>query len=1062
MRQAISMDDNGFESQAEELVDGVYDLMFTQAIDSHSEAAFRRNDQAIVDSDVARSLMNHLLPVIQSHIESHSSPQAQIAATNAILQFIGRDQDTVSEQRRLTGVVNSEYHGVSKISKLPIVPLSELALLTNLPNEPKLGTEIKAEFASADSVDIVMSFVMIRGINYLENELLDFANRGGRIRLITTTYMGNSDARAVIDLAERFNAEVRISLDSSKDRLHAKSWIFHRATGFSSAYVGSSNLSYSALNDGNEWNIKISKRSSRELFAKIEASFDALWNGDALLAFDPHLHSDLLIAALAGAKFPNSGTAPTPLMYNFIDVTPKAHQVAMLADLAKERQVFNRHWNMVVAATGTGKTMLSALDYRSFVTAGTPRPSLLFVAHKQEILEQALQTFRVALRDQSFGELLVGGHKPKEWKHVFASIQSLNQKNLDDFAPDFFDYVVVDEFHHAQARTYKELLAYLQPRELLALTATPERTDLVNIQDVYFEGRIASELRLWDAIDEALLVPFNYFGIGDGTDLSQVKWSQGSYSVADLESVFIANESRNTIIHNSLVKYLPQPEQARILTFCVSKLHAQHMSDFFSARGFRSKCVTSDTPMSERVLAREQLARGELNIICAVDIFNEGVDIPAVDTVLFLRPTESPVVFLQQLGRGLRTMEGKSVLTVLDFVGVHRAEYKFVKKLQALTGQSAFGIRQSLEADFPYLPNGCQIVFDKKSKELILSNLKSQVSSLFRDMVDDLKNRGDISLSDFLSENDLSIGDVYGKGRSWSELRRSAGLISEDLSKEIKVLAHRFANFSFASDPLRNSFYRRLVKGEVVAFDHLSQQEKTLTAMMFWSLFPDAKFAGEPAFATYQAGLDFVRSHEYLVTELEQVLDYARSTCSFVPERLSDQLPDSPLQSHASYSRPELLAAVGYAHLCNQDIGISDTTKTRSASAHMTGVHFAKNLNADIFFVTLDKSGGNFSLKTAYKDYAISKWLFHWDSQNKDSPTTPTGKRYLSHQDDSHLLLLAVRAKPVDELGTAPFQLLGAGDVESHSGAFPMQLTLRMHREMPLGIVSASPVYTAG
>ena len=1051
------------EMNNQNLADGVYDLLYVEYLEKiiQSAANLEIRDEKIEDSDVERAVLNHLIPILHRFIGDQNNAAEKIDVANQLLKFMNGEDFKITQQKRMTGLINDTHSGTSKISKVPKIPLSEMALLTNLVNEPKIGNEIKSEIASADAIDVVMSFVMKGGVNFLENELIDYVNRGGKMRLITTTYMGNSNADAILRMARDFNAEVRVSLDIENDRLHAKSWIFHRDTGFSTAYVGSSNLSFGALNNGNEWNVKISKRSSSELFAKVQASFESLWNREGLMRFDPTTDREKLEIALKQAKG-NSAEFAQSKIYDLIDVVPKKHQEDMLEALAKEREVFGRHWNLIVSATGTGKTMLAALDYRRLIQPGSPKPRILFVAHKQEILDQAVRTFRIVLKDQSFGELFFSGKKPTEWKHVFATIQSLSLKDLTDLNPDHFDYVVVDEFHHAEAATYKKFLDYIEPKELLALTATPERTDLVNIQDSYFQGRIAAELRLWDAITEELLVPFHYYGVADGTDLTQITWNKGKYSNVDLDNLLTANDARNAIIYNSIIKYLDSAEDIRGLAFCVSKAHAKSMSAFLNSKGIKSADVTSDTGEEERKLAITQLANGDLNVICAVDIFNEGVDIPVVNTVLFLRPTESPLIFLQQLGRGLRTHPGKSHLTVLDFVGLHRTEYKFVRKLQALTNLGKNAIQQNLENDFPFLPSGCQIIFDKKSKEIVLNNLQSQIKSKFKELIEELKICSDVSLLEFLKSSGFEISDVYASSKSWTFARHAAGFIKEVPSKIELEIARRISNFYYASDPERNSHYSDLMFGNIAPFDDQTERQKYLTSMFFWNLFPSGQIENVIKFQTYDDGVRYIRDNALLRKELRDVLEVAKDSCSFLPKPLGGNLASLPLSSHASYSRPELLAAFGYAQLAGQKVGPFSAKQTRSVSAHVSGVYFAEELGTDLLFVTLDKSGSFFSQKTAYKDYAISKQLFHWETQNSAAPSTPTGSRYINHKQLASHLVLTVRPKTRNELGTAPFQLLGNCDVESYSGERPMQMMLKVERDIPSDVIACSPVYDAG
>jgi len=631
---------------------------------------------------------------------------------------------------------------------------------------------------------------------------------------------------------------------------------------------------------------------------------------------------------------------------------------------------------------------------------------------------------------------------------------------MSELSPNFFDYVVVDEFHHAEAKTYKALLGRLKPQELLGLTATPERNDGQNVQDTFFDGVITSELRLWDAIDEGLLSPFIYYGIADGTDLSNVTWAKGAYVTAELENVYTANDMRDKVIYNSTIKYLSDPASARTLAFCTSKAHATHTAKFFVSKGIKAKAITSDTPAEERKKAIGDLANGNLQMICAVDIFNEGIDIPSIDTVLFLRPTESPLVFLQQLGRGLRKSAGKDFLTVLDFVGVHRAEYRFDKKLRTLAIQSALSIEKAIALDQWNLPSKCQIVLDKMAKEIILKNIKQQVKSQFNFLVEDLKMRGDISLKEFLAHNDLLLSDVYSKGKTWSSIRHAAGFFVTDLSNEMLIMSRNLASFSYASDPERNSYYKLLLSGNARSFNGRSQREKVLTAMFFWNLYRDGKNEKGIKFATYDEGIQHLHNIPFLRDELLQILEVAESKLAALPMNLSGSLAEIPLFTHAFYTREELLAAFDYARLADHFLYSQEGNETRSA-VQFEGVWYAKNLSSDLFLVTLNKNEAVFSPTVMYKDYAISANLFHWESQNNTSIESPTGKRYLKHRSNDHNLVLAIRQDSKTDLGTAPFQLIGTADVESHIGEKPIQITLKVQRELPVQIVETSPANAA-
>lgn len=537
----------------------------------------------------------------------------------------------------------------------PRTPVTDDTLLINAPHEPQLAGELRSELASADRVDLLCAFIVWNGLRTLSDELQSVRDRGGAIRVVTTTYTGITDPKA-LDALVRMGADVRVSYDTRSTRLHAKAWLFHRNSGFSTAYIGSSNLTGTAIHDGLEWNVRLAEARSPELVARFRSAFDTYWADPQLLPYD----RDTFVAAVKRAR-DSSTIDSTPF-----DVVPYEYQRAMLDGLTAERERHDSWCNLVVSATGTGKTVLSALDYRRIALAWGGA-SLLFVAHRQEILEQSRATFRHVLRDGAFGELHVAGERPAVGRHVFASVQSLAHVDLEDLDPAAYDVLVVDEFHHAAAPTYGRLLDHLRPRLLLGLTATPERADGLDILR-WFNGRIAVELRLWEALDQGLLSPFQYFGVSDDVDLRQVEWRRtGGYDVQALSAVYTGNDARLTKVLAALERIVSEPTKMRALGFCVSVEQANYMADRFRAAGIAAMSLTGTAVAEDRRNAIRQLRDGSLQILFTVDLFNEGVDIPEIDTILLLRPTESATVFLQQLGRGL--LGGRQV--GVDGSGLH-------------------------------------------------------------------------------------------------------------------------------------------------------------------------------------------------------------------------------------------------------------------------------------------------------------------------------------------------------------------------------------------------------
>ncbi|MGL5563866.1 MAG: DEAD/DEAH box helicase, partial [Tannerellaceae bacterium] len=508
---------------------------------------------------------------------------------------------------------------------------------------------------------------------------------------------------------------------------HAKTYVFYRDTGFTTAYVGSSNLSSVAMSSGLEWNIKVTHKDLPETLEKIEATFESYWNADEFEHYDQQ-QKQRLAAALRKEGIGDFNTG-----FVAFDLIPYSYQQEILDQLDAERKIRGHFRNLVIAATGTGKTVISAFDYRNFKrdhpTSGS---RLLFVAHREEILKQSLFTFRNILRDQNFGDLFVGSYQPDQIDHLFVSIQTLNSQDLPSITtPDYYDYIIVDEFHHAAAPSYQRLLHYYQPKVLLGLTATPERMDGKNVLE-YFDQRIAAEIRLPEAIERKLLCPFQYFGVTDTVDLNTLKWVRGGYDKGELTTLYASDSSvairRAQGVVDAVHKYVTAIDEVKGLGFCVSVEHAGFMSAFFNAQGIPSMSLTSQSTSEERTLAKNMLVSGKIRFIFVVDLYNEGVDIPEINTVLFLRPTESLTVFLQQLGRGLRLAPDKECLTILDFIGQANKKYNFEDKFAALLMDNTRSVQRELKEEFMNVPKGCYIQLERKAQKYILDNIRANVS----------------------------------------------------------------------------------------------------------------------------------------------------------------------------------------------------------------------------------------------------------------------------------------------------------------------------------------------
>ncbi|TCC55110.1 DUF3427 domain-containing protein [Kribbella pittospori] len=1027
---------------------GIYDALVTNGL----LAAIGQGDGLVArlhDVDVADQpevLARHVRDAVLRALGNTRDEEKRVALVNDLLQRLAVDGEELpdGQLRQLHALHPPVRPGATTYSEArPSTPLSDAALLTNAHGEPSLGPELRAEIDTSDEVDLICAFVKWYGLRLLEPELQRLRLRGAPFRVITTTYLGATDRTALDRLVNEFGAEVKIQYDVLRTRLHAKAWLFRRNTLFDTAYVGSSNLSRAALLDGVEWNVRLSRIATPGLLNKFGATFDTYWNDSTFESYQPERDRDRLDDALAEAGNRKSSDRVTISLAG-LEVRPRPYQAEMLEEIEVEREVHDRHRNLVVAATGTGKTVIAALDYRRLrdaaVRRGEPAPSLLFVAHRREILQQSLRTYREVLADATFGEEYFSGARPERWRHVFASVQALTSYDVTTMPADTFDIVVVDEFHHAAAPTYRRLLDHLQPRELLGLTATPERTDGFNLL-TYFGGRTAVELRLWDALSADLLCPFHYFGISDNTSLADLQWKRGRYDEQQLEKLYTGNDRRAAIVLGQVRDKLTDLRTMRALGFCVSVAHAEYMADVFSKAGIPARAVSGQTLTAERDQALRDLKDLRVNALFAADLFNEGLDLPEVNTVLFLRPTESPTVFLQQLGRGLRQSEGKPVLTALDFVGHQRKEFRFDLRFRALTGETRKGLERQVEQGFPFLPSGCQIVLDKVAQEVVLSNLRSQIAGRWQDMVKELRAQGDQTLPTFLQESGTELSDVLRPGRSWTSLRRDAGLQTRSGSSREKALLRRVRALAHVDDPDRARVYRRLLQDDGPAYDELDPAHRAFARMLFFSLWPDGG-----GFASYAEGIDALRQEPALRDELLEITDFAMDHARHRAFQLSGRLGHLPLRVHARYQREEILAALDYANL------------QRKPSTFQSGVLFSHERNLDAFLVTLTKSEADYSPTTMYQDYAISPTLFHWESQSNTAIDSPTGQRYLNHRERGSDIFIFARQHKRTDGATDPYLFLGPATYTTHTGERPIAITWHLTHPMPTEVFQAASV----
>jgi superfamily II DNA or RNA helicase len=1040
--------------------DGIYDQVLTETVflaladgvadQARSVADLSADDSAARLADALASQLARILDDLDGR--GAEKVKRQLELVNAILvstrERLGRAGDDLDAFRDPLQVLQA----VHRSGPAPVFPDTGLAspwLFTAGRGSPSLLSELRRELSSSDQVDILVSFITYSGVRKLVDVLrtataLDALQAPRtKIRILTTTYTGATEIRALDELAGLPGCEIRISLDGRRTRLHAKAWIFQRATGFGSAYVGSANLSGAALMGGLEWTVKFTERGQSDLFERAKAHFETLWEDNEFQVYDPHNEGHR--RALGEALRREAG-GDLVVRQTFFDLEPKSYQQDMLDALQVERD-HGRSRSLVVAATGTGKTVVAAFDYRRICSIEGGRPRLLFVAHREEILRQSMRTYREVLRDNTFGNLLVGGVDPDSYDHLFATIDSVDARDLlDRFSAEHWHTVVVDECHRLAAERFDRFVTGVKPRYLLGLTATPERSDgrsILGYFDNRPDGAPAVELRLWHALDQQLLCPFEYFACDDDTDFSQVPWTQPG-ELAAIDRLVTGNDVRARLVINEWRRLADNVSKGRALVFCVSVAHAEFMTARLNKAGIKAMCVVGATPAYERQRAPERLAAGDLQALVTCDLFNEGVDIPAVDTLLLLRPTQSPVLFQQQLGRGLRLSQGKESCLVLDFVGRHRQEFRFDRLLSTITGLPRGQLANAVENGFGSLPPGCHIQLQRQARDQVLRSLRQLEQHSWRRLKNELeayvalRGRTSIRLPVFLREQAIELEDIYrSHGRSgWANLKQDAGLPVELSSAEADYFGRRFSGLLHINDPLRLATLHKVGEPEA-GYSPASSEEALLLQMLAYQVDGQSGQVGHAdAFA------DRLRASPTQRAELGELAEVLEARSTLLARRIPG-LEDTPLCLHGAYGIREVLTAVGWL------------TAERRAP-FQAGVLALPERKTELLFVTLDKREG-YHERIAYHDYAISSELFHWQSQNNAGPDTAGGKRYLQSPSNGWAFQLFVRLNR-----DSPYRACGPVTLERAEGARPMTLYWKLEVPLPVRMFQEFSILRGG
>lgn len=967
-----------------------------------------------------------------------------------LVQDFNLDSGNLIEKQReiLTAVIDKtscEYPDIAAYinSITPTTSLTHCSLFTG--RGVTLYSELQKEILSADKIILFVSFIRMSGLDLIYDQLKKATDCGKQLYVITSTYIQATDFKAVKKISSLNHTKVKVSYNNEVDRLHAKSYLFLRKTGFHTAYVGSSNLSAPALTEGLEWNIKVTQSELPDIIQKIRNSFEGYWNNDLFEEFIPGKDDERLKNAL-------DKNYEAPIDYSILDlIQARDYQENILEKLRIEREVHHHYRNLIVAATGTGKTVIAAFDFKRF-REQNPTARFLFIAHREEILKQSLKTFRQVLEDYNFGDLWDGNHEPTSYSQVFASKDIVNNRlgslNLPD---DYYDYIIIDEVHHIAASSYRKLVNKFKPKILLGLTATPERMDGEDItQD--FDGHIAAEIRLDTALNNHLLCPFHYYGITDCIDLKEVHWDHGHYDIFELSKIYRSNDLRTSLIFNALQNYLSNPQNVKALCFCVDIEHAKYMVAKFTLAGLKADYLTSDNAERRNILSKK-LRKGKINYLFVVDMFNEGIDIPDIDTILFLRPTESLTIFLQQLGRGLRKAKDKPFVNILDFVGQSNKEFNYTDRFRAIIGRTSISIKEEFENGFPHMPLGCQIKLERKAREYILDNINHAIKSFgLRSLVNLVKTwRNNFSipltLTNFVRMYRVPLEKLYNR-HSFHEICYQAGIVDQPLAHE-NIFHSAARNKWLSTDSYTYfSFIERLCeKGFKINVNHLSRLEQMRLLMLYYDFYQQAGHFEQLQDMVNEFALD-----PDFISEVSELMVILKNRCQTLEEDDNSNLPDFALKLHGIYTRDQIRVAIGTSTLDKQSSG-------------REGVERNKNLKIEAMYVDIIKDR-NVGDSTNYDDHALSSYIFQWDTQNTVSPDSTTGQNYIN---STQTMLLFVREQKKfadDKSRTMGYVYLGKVDFMSYvyktvSYGKQMQIKWKLESPMPASVYDFSKYKTA-
>ena len=955
---------------------------------------------------------------------------------------------------------------------------------------------LKQELLNCKKFYFIVSFIRYSGIQLLISTLDELEKQGIQGEIITSVYLNITDSKALQKLLSYKNIKVKI-YNNSSESFHTKAYLFEKEK-YHSVVIGSSNISQSALYSAEEWNVKLTDSSFFNIYGKSLNQFEKLWHSNEAIELTQDFIDEY-------EKYKKSVNVQNTFDYRKTKIeqenefVPNSMQKRVLQKL-KETRINGNKKGLVISATGTGKTYLAAMDIKQFFEINsntenklfeindkkskTSNIKFLFIAHREELLENAINVFSKILKidKNEFGRIY-GGLKEIDKSIIFASIQSL-RNCYNEFKPSFFDYIIVDEFHHSMSDSYLKTLSYFNPKFLLGLTATPKRMDGKDILSLC-DYNVVDEIGIKEALEEDLVVPFHYFGVNDYTiNYDNIPYKNGKYNEKILLENLLLN-TRTDYIVEKINKFGFDGDELSAVAFCQNIEHAFFMKEEFSKKGYKSAVITANTSSNERSEILEKFKNKKIEILCVVDILNEGIDIPTINLLLFLRPTMSSTIFIQQIGRGLRKAKNKDFVTIIDFIGNHKKDYLLINYFSSEVDNKDTlftkkeKIINEIKNQFSNIPKSCYVELDRICQNRIIEKIEKinfSSKNILKEMYLDYKAEIGKSEDEFLQVRDFDTNielfqelclkmhsfynaqlqfedsKIFKKENEKNPLNKIEIEFLEYLEKKITLvepftfliinylatgkeyinnsdLLNKYKEFfdikgNFEKYYLLNRIFEELMEDDIL--------EKTLYGYKFSKkykkLFSNGKSNEK---STIKSNQKVNKSN--FINRLKQLIYLGLN--EFKRNDL-DEFNENILISYKEYKRVEL-----------QILLDSKVPKGSWRAGYA-------NTDKDIcLFATIDKTH-IFQENLKYDNSLFADDIIQWISQPKTSHNSSVGQMFIHHKEKGFKVHIFIRKYAfMNGNKTNPFIYLGNAKYYSSQGDKPMKILWKLDKKIPQKLI---------